>query len=91
MWRKSRSAPASKKQGREGYIVESIGEVRVGILDGNAGIASEVTVKGREVEELDTNKGRIDGEARLSSRETNSRQMFDHCLDHCSASLRQSE
>ena len=53
MWRKSRSAPASKKQGREGYIVESIGEVRVGILGGNAGIASEVTVKGREVEELE--------------------------------------
>ena len=81
-----------EKQGdREGYTVESIGEVRVGILDGNASVASEVTVRGREVEELDTNKGRIDGEARLSSRETDSRQMFDHCLDHCSASLRQSE
>ena len=41
-----------EKQGdREGYTVESIGEVRVGILDGNASVASEVTVRGREVED----------------------------------------
>jgi hypothetical protein len=38
------------RKNREGYIVESIGEVRVGILDGNASVASEVTVRGRELE-----------------------------------------